>query len=64
VKSLQSQVDAFRSGDRYKKMRSGFRKQLDEKECVNKTLKGELAEAHRQTDKVRKLIAEDKRPAT
>jgi hypothetical protein len=54
VKNLQSQVDGFRSGAKYIKMRSEYQKQLDEKDRIIKSLRREVANAHSQTDKVRK----------
>jgi hypothetical protein len=54
VKSLQSQVDGFKSGAKYDKMRSALRRQLDEKDRIIKSLRQEVVEAHAQTDKVRK----------
>ncbi|MDT3705176.1 MAG: transposase [Thermincola sp.] len=54
VKSLESQVDGFQSGEKYRKMRSNFQKQLAEKDQKIKGLKHELAAAHCQTVTVRK----------
>jgi hypothetical protein len=54
VKSLRLQVDGYKSGEKYRNMRSAFRAQLDEKDRTIRSLKKDLAKAHGQTDKVRK----------
>jgi hypothetical protein len=54
VKSLQSQVDGFKSGEKYKKMRAEFKSQLAEKDRETKQLKQALADAHSQTATMRK----------
>ncbi len=53
VKSLTSQVKAFESGEKYKKMQSGFRKQLSEKDREIARHKCELAGAHAQIVTIR-----------
>jgi hypothetical protein len=58
VKSLQSQVDKFRSGEKYIKMRLAFDKQLAEKDKEIKALRQELEDAHRQTDTVKRYWLE------
>ena len=53
VKSLQFQVDEFKSGEKYIRMRSDFRKQLAEKTREINALKRELESAHNQVIKIR-----------
>lgn len=53
VKSLTSQVKAFESGEKYKKMQSEFMKRLAEKEREIARLKCELADAHAQMVTIR-----------
>ena len=54
VKSLQSQVDGFKSGKKYTGMRSEFKAQLAEKDREVKRLKVELGDANCRTVTVRK----------
>lgn len=54
IKSLEAQVDGFRSGTKYRKMRSEFQKQLDGKNREIRELKHELAASRCQTVTVRK----------
>lgn len=54
VKALSCQVEAFRSGEKYAKLQSEFRKQLALKDREIKSLKLELSKAHSQTVSVRK----------
>jgi hypothetical protein len=49
TKSLQAQVDAFCSGEKYIKMHSGFQNRLAKKDREIKNLKQELAAARRGT---------------
>jgi hypothetical protein len=51
VKSLHSQVDAFKSGKKYTKMREGFDAQIAGKDRIIKKLRRELADARRQAVK-------------
>jgi hypothetical protein len=51
VKSLQSQVDGFKSGRKYVKMREGFKAELDGKDRVIKSLERELADLRRRKDR-------------
>jgi len=54
VKVLTSRVKAFESGEKYKKMREEFRKQLSSKDVKIRKLKTELADANSRTITVRK----------
>ena len=53
VKSLQSQVNGFKSGEKYKRIREESREQLAEKDREIRRLKQELADAHGQTSDIR-----------
>lgn len=54
VKSLEAQVNGFRSGEKYREMYSNFQKQLAEIDHEIKNFKHELTAAHCQTVTVRK----------
>lgn len=54
VKSLNSRVQAFESGDKYKSMRSEFEIQLSKKDREIRRLKAQLADAHCQIVTVRR----------
>jgi hypothetical protein len=54
VRNLAGRVKAFESGEKYVKMRSTFKAQLEAKDREVKGLKNELADAHAQTVTVRK----------
>jgi hypothetical protein len=51
VKSLQSQVDGFKSGKKYKRMYANFEARLAGKDRTIRDLKRELADLRRQKDK-------------
>jgi len=53
VKNLSDQVSAFKSGDMYITMQSGFKQQLSEKDRKIKKLEKELATAHKAIITVR-----------
>jgi len=62
VKSQKSQLDAFKSGQKYTDMVADFKAQLAEKDKEIKKLKRELEEARRQAVEVRKIwgqVADD-----
>jgi len=54
LKSLQSQVNGFKSGEKYKRMQEEFRRQLKEKDREIRDLALELADAHGQTTDIRR----------
>jgi len=53
-KSLEAQIKAFKSGDKYVKMKSGFKQQLAEKGREIKDLKIELGDANARAVTIRK----------
>ncbi len=53
VKSLRAQVKAYESGEAFRKQRDAYEKRLREKDRIIKTLKKELADAHKETVTVR-----------
>ena len=53
VKSLRAQVAGFKSGKKYKKMRSEFREQLAAKTREIRDMKQEVADAHARTEQIR-----------
>ena len=53
VKSLRAQVESFRSGKKYKKMREGERARIAEKDLEIRRLKLDVENAHAETARVR-----------
>ena len=53
IKSLQSQLEAFKSGAKYKQMEAEYRSLLHTEECRIRKLEAELSSAHAQTVDVR-----------